>query len=370
MSGIAASARVHGALCARSGPIEHRRMRYGPVPTNVKEWVALRLGVVPVPILDTLLGPMQARALMAAGKAGVFERLAKGAATVEALARDLAVDAECLRLVLRVLRAMGYVVLAGGAWELSAVARRHFGDGADEPYDDFVAYGPPQWNMVEKLDAVLASGKGIDFHDLHTREEWAAYQAAMFENARAFSWFVVDHLPVPRGARTCLDIAGAHGWVGAELCRKHRGLRSTVLDRPEALVTARELAEKHGYAHLVTHREGDLRKDEFGADIDVALLCNILHHFSASENVATLERLRRAMKRGGSAGIFEIETPEDDAPADAAGDAFALYFRITSTSTCFRGSDYVKWLSEAGFRDARVVRSVRMPSRMLVVATA
>lgn len=346
-------------------------MRYGSQATSLGEWVAFRLGKVPVPILDVMLGPLQARALMAAGKAGVFERLAKGAANVEVLAKELEVDAECLRLVLRVLRAMGYVELGEAkTWELSAIAKKHFGAGATEPYDDFVNYGPPQWNMIEKLESVLASGQGIDFHDLHTKDEWAAYQAAMFENARAFSWFVVDNLPVPSGAKTCLDIAGSHGWVSAELCRKHHGLRATVLDRPEALATARGIAERHGYSHVVSHKECDLRKDEFGSDIDVALLCNILHHFEAKPNVDTLSRLRKAMKKGGTVGIFEIETPDDDAPANAAGDAFALYFRITSTSTCFRGSDYVKWLGEAGFRDARIIRSVRMPSRMLVVASA
>lgn len=358
-------------LVGARGPRIVEGMRYGSQATNVGEWVAFRLGKVPVPILDLLLGPLQSRALIAAGNAGVFERLALGSAHVEALAKELALDAECLRLVLRVLRAMGYVELRQDhTWELSALAKRHFGGGAPEPYEDFVAYGPPQWNMIEKLDLVLASGKGIDFHDLHTKEEWAAYQAAMFENARAFSWFVVDHLPVPKNAKTCLDIAGSHGWVSAELCRRHHGLRATVLDRPEAIATARGIAERHGYSHLVTHREGDLRRDDLGSNLDVALLCNILHHFPATENVETLKRVRKAMKPGGSVGIFEIETPDDDAPANAAGDAFALYFRITSTSTCFRGADYVKWLEAAGFREARIVRSVRMPSRMLVVATA
>ena len=117
-------------------------------------------------------------------------------------------------------------------------------------------------------------------------------------------------------------------------------------------------------------READLRTDDFGRDVDVALLCNILHHFPASENVAILKRLKKAMKPGGSVGIFDIETPSDDATPDAAGDAFALYFRITSTSTCFRGDDYVTWLREAGFADAKVIRSVKMPSRMLVVGKA
>jgi hypothetical protein len=345
-------------------------MRYGSIASNVGEWLAFRLGKAPLPILDVLLGPIQARALTTAGEVGLLDRLARGNGTTPALAKELALDPECLRLVLRVLRAMGYVDLDAGMWSLSALGARHFGDDAAERYDAFVAYGAPQWKMVESLGGVLASGRGIDFHDAHTAEEWARYQAAMFENARAFSWFVVDNVPVPRGAKACLDVAGSHGWVGAELCKKHPGLVSTVLDRTEALATAKEIARAHGYADRVMFREGDLRTDSFGQDVDVALLCNILHHFTAEQNRETLARLRPALRPSGTVAIFEIETPADDAPADAAGDAFALYFRITSTSTCFRGDDYVSWLRDAGFRDPRVVRSVRMPSRMLVVATA
>lgn len=345
-------------------------MRYGAVGTNLGDWIAFGLGRIPFPVLDTLLGPIQARALMAAGRSGVLDRLTKSDATTEALADELSLDPECLRLVLRVLRAMGYVELRSGTWSLSTMARRHFGPDAPERYDAFVGFGPAQWSLIERLDSVLATGQGVDFHELQTPEDWAAYQAAMLENARAFAWYVVENLPVPAGARRCLDLAGAHGWVGAELCRRHPGLRSTVLDRAEALVTARELARRHGYADLVQYEEADLRTAEFGADADVALLCNILHHFSAEQNVELLRRLRRAMRPGGVVGVFDIEAPGDEAPPDAAGDALALYFRITSTSTCFRGSDYTRWLADAGFANARLVRSIRMPSRLLVVATA
>jgi hypothetical protein len=345
-------------------------VRYGAVQTNIGEWVALKLGKVPLPILDVLLGPLQARALIAAGKTGVLGRLARGGATTEALARELTLDAECLRLVLRVLRAMGYADFRGSTWSLTAIGKRHFGEDAAERYDAFVDYGPPQWTMVENLEKVLASGKGIEFHDLHTADEWASYQAAMFENARAFAWFVVDNLPVPPGAKTCIDIAGSHGWVSAALCKKHDGLRSTILDRPEALATARGIAKEHGYGTKLEFREFDLRDGDFGRDVDVALACNILHHFPADQNKGTLGRIRKSLRKGGVIGIFEIETPPDDAAADAAGDALALYFRITSTSTCFRGEDYVGWLTTAGFENARIIRSIRMPSRMLVVANA
>jgi hypothetical protein len=46
----------------------------------------------------------------------------------------------------------------------------------------------------------------------------------------------------------------------------------------------------------------------------------------------------------------------------------ALFFRITSDSACFSGDDYVGWLDAAGFSRPRVVRTIRLPSRLLVVA--
>jgi ubiquinone/menaquinone biosynthesis C-methylase UbiE len=155
------------------------------------------------------------------------------------------------------------------------------------------------------------------------------------------------------------------------LCRRHPSLRSLVLDRKEALPTARQIAAARHHDDVVSFREGDLLHDDFGdRTFDVALLCNILHHFPAETNKLILQRVRRALKPGGTVGIFDIETPADDARPDAAGDAFALYFRITSSSSCYRAADYVDGLREAGFSKSDVVRSIKMPSRMLVVGVA
>lgn len=343
-------------------------MRYGASPSNAFEWLALKLGKVPRPILDTIVPVLQARALMAAAQHGVLEAIAKGARSSRDLASELGLDAECVTLVLRVVQSMGYVAPRDDRWALTPAGARYFGKGAVESYDAFVRYGPAQYRMIDRLDDVLRTGRGIDFHQTHTPDEWEAYQRAMLDHARGFAWFVAEHLPVPEGARACLDIAGAHGLVGAELCRRHPPMRSIVLDRAEALATARGVAESGGWADVVSFREADLLEADFGSDFDVVLLCNVLHHFDAPANARTLTRARGAMKPGAVVGIFEIEPPELHAAPEASADAFALYFRITSTSTCFRGRDYLEWLSSAGFRDARVVRSVKMPSRMLVYA--
>ena len=343
-------------------------MRYGTIPKGLKERLAAVFGVVPFPMLDVLIAPLQARALIAAQRAHVFKALGENDATSAELAKKLALDESCLDLVLRLLASMGYVKRRAGAWSLSRLGRKHFGRGAPNPFGDFVAFGAPQWEWIGRLEDVLKTGKGVEIHRSLQGLDWNLYQRAMAEGARDFAAFVAKELPVAEGARLCLDVAGSHGLVGAALCRAHPGLKSVVLERGEAIPEALKIAADAGIADVVSFRECDLLKDEYGEDADVVVLANILHHFSPEVNRGILHRARRALKEGGSIGIFDIEAPRPEAAPEAAGDAAALFFRITSNSACFSGDDYVLWLNETGFSKPRAVRSVLVPSRLLVIA--
>ncbi len=347
-------------------------MRYGTIPTGLKERLATALGVVPYPMLDVLVAPLQARALIAAERALVFEALGEdeSAATTKDLAAKLALDESCLDLVLRLLASMGYVKRRRERWSLTRLGGKHFGSGASESFRDFVAFGAPQWEWISQLDRVLKTGQGVEIHRSLSGPDWPRYQRAMAEGARDFAAFVARELPVAKGARRCLDVAGSHGLVGAALCRAHPGLRSVVLERGEAMTEARRLATEARITDVVSFRECDLLTDEYGEGADVVVLANILHHFDPDTNRAILGRARRALRPGGSIGIFDIEAPGTEKPPEAAGDAAALFFRITSNGACFTGDDYIAWLRQTGFTASRVVRSLRLPSRLLVVARA
>lgn len=345
-------------------------MRYGTIPKGLKERLATALGVVPHPMLDVLVGPLQARALIAAQRASVFAALGSGqgeASTTE-LASRLNLDPSCLELVLRLLVSMGYVKRRRGRWSLTRRGEKHFGPLATEPFGEFVAFGAPQWEWISRLDEVLRTGQGVEIHGNLSDADWPLYQRAMAEGAREFAAFVARELPVPGGAALCLDVAGSHGLVGAALCRAHPGLRSVVLERKEALAEAARLATQAQIMDVVSFRECDVLKDEYGEGADVVVLANILHHFGPHTIVDILSRSRRALKPGGSIGVFDIEAPPSDAPPEAAGDAAALFFRITSNGACFSARDYLTWLARAGFEEARAVRSLRLPSRLLLVA--
>ena len=345
-------------------------MRYGTIPKGLKENLAVIFGVVPYPMLDVLVAPLQARALIAAERASVFRMLGEGPTTTAPVAARLNLDESCLELVLRVLASMGYVKRRGGLWSLTRLGLRHFGPTASSAFGNFVAFGAPQWEWISRLDDVLKTGRGVEIHQSLQGSDWGLYQRAMAEGARDFAAFVAKELPVRRGARLCLDVAGSHGLVGASVCRAHPGLKSIVLERAEAIPEARRLAERAGIGDVVSFREADLLTDDYGEGADVVLLANILHHFSPEVNLQILERARRALVSGGSIGIFDIEAPARESPPEAAGDAAALFFRITSNSACFSGEDYLAWLTRAGFSGARVVRSALLPSRLLVFAKA
>jgi hypothetical protein len=155
-------------------------MRYGSIPKGLKERLATVLGVVPYPMLDVLIAPLQARALIAAQRMSVFKALGEKSAITSDLAKSLALDESCLDLVLRLLSSMGYVERRAGRWSLSRLGRKHFGTGAPQPFRDFVAFGAPQWEWITRLDDVLKTGQGAQMHRTLSAPDWNLYQRAMW----------------------------------------------------------------------------------------------------------------------------------------------------------------------------------------------
>lgn len=342
-------------------------MKYGLIATNPLEWLALRAGRVPVPLVDALYGLIKVRCLMAAVRLGLFEALRATPRTGPEVAGSLGLDPETTTLVLRTLVFADYLHQEGDAFALAPLARETMISGAARELTGFLDWNYWQWEMVAHLEELLRTGRGVDFHATMTDPAgWASYQRGMLEVARFDAALVSEKVPVPRGARRLLDVAGGHGLFGAALCRRHPPLRATVVDLPQALPAARALAEEAGHADLVTHVAGDITRDPFEPGQDVALLANTLHHFDAAENRALLGRVRAALNPGGTAAIWEIEASDPRGPA-GEGDGATLFFRLTSSAACYRASDYAAWLAEAGFEGVRVRRHPLSPRGVLVI---
>jgi hypothetical protein len=343
-------------------------MRYGVIPSNLLERLALWSGKIPTPLLDALFGPIKTRSIMAGSTLGIFEALRHNARTPADVATELHLDAEALELLMRTLVVCDYLVQQDDRFALSAMARRTMLKGAPMDMVGYMRFNYEQWEFIGHLEELVRTGRGVDFHKTMTSQEsWESYQQAMLALARLQAPIIASHVPVAAGASRLLDVAGSHGLIGATICRKHPPMRSTVIDLPQALPHARVLAAREGIADIVSHREGDLLTAEYGTDYDVVVLASILHHFVAETNVTILSRCRDAMRSGGTVVIWDVEAPVPGTRV-TSGDGAALYFKLTSTAGAYHGDVYGEWLSRVGFRDVKAVRPLATPGNVLVTA--
>jgi hypothetical protein len=346
-------------------------MRYDAIAENPFEERLLSAPQAPRALFDTFLPLLQARAIMAGVRLGVFEALRENAQTCEELSRSLALDAEGLELVLRMLTGAGYLVREDDTYALSETARQTLLADAGARVTAWVGLHEAAWDWLRGTNDVIRSGQGIDSHArFEDAGAWLTFESAMLETARQLGPLVAPLVPVKPGAATLLDIAGAHGLYGALICREHPPMRSTVLDLPDALETCRRLAHEEGIDDVVTHHSGDALTDDLGEGHDVVFLGNILHHFKPPQIEQLLGRIKSALSPAGTIAIWDVRRSEGDDPPDIVGDAFALFFRVTSAARCYTTSEYLGWLAEAGFGDVQIQPLPVAPFQLLATGRA
>src|SRR6266576_2131535 len=154
-------------------------MRLDTVPENLLERIALRAGVVPTPLGDTIVAMTLARAIMVARK-----------------------------------------------WLLKSSPQSLY---------DYMLFNFLNWTWDERFEDFLRTGKPTHIHQEMSKDEWRVYQRAMRSLAGFSAFEVARRIPMPRGALRMLDLGGSHGYYSVMLCRRYPELRSVVFDLPEAV---------------------------------------------------------------------------------------------------------------------------------------
>jgi predicted O-methyltransferase YrrM len=346
-------------------------MKYRLVPGNPMEEKALKTSPAAMPLFDPFLPLLQARSIMAGVRLGIFKAMGHEARTADQLAQQLSLDAECLELLLRVLTSAGYVTRQGDQYALTELTRMTLLPDSPMQLSGWVEYNYLQWTIIDKLEEVLNTGKGIGLHQsIGEPANWAIQQKAMLETARPAAPMVASLVPIKDGAKKMLDIGGSHGLYGAMICRKHPPMRSEVIELPEAVEHARKLARTEGIDDVVSHRAGDVLKDDLGRDYNAVFLGSITHHFTPDQNLKLLQKIKRALKPGGTVAIWDFKRPDPSAEPDLVGDGLALFFRITSAAQCYTPADYIGWIQSAGFAEVKVHPTPFSPANILVTGLA
>lgn len=331
----------------------------------------------PAPLLD-VLGGAALRVAGAASKLGVFEALAEGPRTAAEVAGAVGTDPRGTGLLLRALRAYGYVALPDGEerWALTPVAEKWMLRGRPGSFADTLEFWDSLlFGLWGELETSLATGAPpVDWYrwlEAHPRT-LRTFQGMLAGIARRSAPGVVAAVELPAGAERLVDVGGSHAIFSLAFLRAHPGLSATVLDFPGALEVGRENARAEGVEDRVELVPGDFLSGPLGGGYDVALLCSIVHGLSPEANTHLLRRVHDALKPGGRVVIVE-QTEGGGQPRGAVDEAFMrtfslnLYHLMGAETWSF--AEIAGWLEAAGFRDAsetavpgsldRVVQAVR-----------
>src|SRR4029078_3328159 len=126
------------------------------------------------------------------------------------------------------------------------------------------------------------------------------------ELARLASKAVARAVRLPRDATSVLDIAGGHGEYAMALCRRHGGLRATVVDLPGSAAIGREIVTNAGMSGRVQHVEGDMFTAHLGGPHDAALAFNIVHHLSPEQARRLFARVAASLRPGAPLCVLDL----------------------------------------------------------------
>lgn len=344
---------------------------------TVLERLALRTRRAPRPAFEAAAGMALSGVLVAAARLGLLEQLARRPCTARELADALELRRETTRLLLDALCALGYVRVRHGRFVPTRQARRWLLPESAVSVRHFVAGHRDYWGWWSRLPDVAQGGPSAGHHDAPPDDPyWRDYITGQYELARLSAPELAAALHVPRGARRVLDIGGGHGWFAAELCRRHPGMRATVLDLPGSVAVGRDLLQQSGYGHLVEHKVADVREADLGRGYDVALCLNLIHHLRAGEIADLFRRTHAALRPDGTLAVLDLFSGAPSPYArrlhrpGAAASCLGLLFHLSSGAEVYSPAQLAGWLEAAGFSRARRTRLRRIPAQTLYQARA
>lgn len=344
-------------------------MKLKVVAENLIEQIVVRMGVAPVTLMDTHMAMLRARAIMVSTKLGIFDAVANGAHTVEAIAAQCGTDTFATGKLLGALTGSDYLAYSGGRYDLTAVSRKWVLSTSPHSLRDKILFEFAEWDVIARTEEYVRSGRHLELHETVGPEIWSIYQRAMRALAGLVAPEVVQRTPGLAGATRMLDIGGSHGFYSVSFCRKYRTLRAEVLDLPIAVEHAAPILASENVADRVVHRPGNALTDDLGTDAwDFVFTSQLVHHFDEPTNRELARRVARALKPGGTFAILELIRPASPDKAGQVGALLDLYFALTSQSGTWSTDEMTSWQRDAGLVPRKPIFLRTMPGGAVILA--
>lgn len=338
---------------------------------NPLEWLALKLNLAPVPLVDTQIAFNAARAIMAAAELGIYETLGKGSKTAEDAAQSCGTHPQTTRQLMDCLVGIGYLRWSGGKYSLKPAYHKWLLRESESNVIGKLRFQLLEWNWMARLEDYVRTGKPLELHGASTsKEEWALYMEGMRDLSVNAAKELAGKIPLPKGARAMLDIGGSHGLYSIELCKKHPDLTSTILELAGAVESASAIAKRYDDTGRLKYAPGNALADDLGEDrYDLVMINNVVHHFTAGQNRALAAKVARALKSGGIYAIGDFIRAEKPGEGGVIAATSDLYFSLTSASGTWSIAEMQAWQADAGLKLEKTVQAMSIPGWKMVIAS-
>jgi len=305
-------------------------------------------------LLGILSGTWLAQAVYAVVKLGVPDLLAAGPLPARELAERTGADPLALYRLLRALALNGLLEqTAPGTFALNAASEPLRSDVPGSVRYNALMQGEEVYGAFAEIMYSLRTGRPA-FEKVHGRGFYE-YLDANPEAARIFNESMGDQ-PVPEGVEardwsgvsTVVDVGGGNGALLAAVLADRPGMRGVLLERPEALDSARERLGAAGVADRVELTGGDFFTAVPGGG-DVYVLARVLHNWADDAAVRILLRVREAMGTAARLLVAEEFMPAAGAPGAGARAMVDLLMLVTQEGHDRTAAEYGDLLAAAGF---------------------
>ncbi len=327
----------------------------------------------PTPIFELFRGSYGTELLTAAvAHFNIFGRLADTSLSTSELQSELGLAERPAVVLFTALKAMGLLVEQDGQLNLTPLAREHLVPGGAFDVGNYVglaANAPGVLEMVERLKTNRPAG--ADDYDQGTAFIYREGVASAMESealARHFTLALAGRAKNVAPAlaeaasldttKLLLDVGGGTGIYSIACLQKYPNLKALVLDRPEVLKVAEEMANQYGVGSRLTLKPGDMFHDlESWRDPDLPdaiLLSNILHDWDVPECQKLVGACAKLLPPGGRLMIHDVFLNDAlDGPLPIALYSAAL-FTLTE-GRAYSIAEYSRWLDDAELTPQAVV---------------
>jgi SAM-dependent methyltransferase len=314
----------------------------------------------PSPLLffDTINAYQKTAALKAAIELDLFSALAPSPAIASELAERCCCPQRGVRILADYLVILGFLTKENERYALTpdsaAFLVRSSPAYLGGSLEFFLA--PALMSGFDELADTIRKGRKADAGTTkHEHEVWVRFARAMAPLMVLPARSTAELLQLDQGRDTrVLDIAASHGVYGIAVAERNPRAQLVALDWAPVLAVATENARRAGLGDRFSTIAGSAFTADLGADYDVILVPNFLHHFNRGECVDFLRRAHAALRPGGVIAIVEFVPNEDRVTPPASAGFSLVMLGSTPEGDAYTLAEYESMLRDAGFQGAQL----------------